>query len=101
MAKEHFTTIEVKSTNGFTYKQFDNIKDSSILKESHIGKRVLVAGFKVTKKFYLKKVHYAGEPGYPENSYTLTTDRGTTRCFHEKCCRLHPAEYRKGKRWKR
>ena len=101
MAKEYFTTKEMKSRNGFIYYEYDNIKESSILKDSHIGKRVMVAGYKVTSKFYLKRIHPGNEPGCPEKSYTVSTNNGTTRCFHANCCRLHPAEYRKGKRWKR
>ena len=46
MAKEHFTTMELKSPSGFSYCAYDNIKDSSILKGEHIGKRVMVAGYK-------------------------------------------------------
>ncbi len=101
MAKEHFTTVEVKSKSGFTYLEYDNIKESSLLSDIHMGKRVLVAGFKVTKKFYLKSIHKAGAPGYPQKTYTVKTNDGSTRCFHANSCRLHPAEYKKGKRWKR
>ena len=102
MAKEHFTTMEQSSPSGFSYIVYDNIKDSSILKEEHIGKRVMVAGKKITDKFYLKKVHQQGDLYHPtDDAYTLRTKTGMERCFHANQCRLHPAEYRKGKRWQR
>jgi hypothetical protein len=101
MAKEHFTTMEVKSKSGFTYYEYDNIKESSLISDIHVGKRVMVAGFKVTKKFYLKHIHEPGTPGYPQKSCTLITNDGSTRCFHANSCRLHPAEYKSGQRWKR
>jgi len=101
MAKEYFTTREMKSKNGFVYHEFDNIKESSLLSDIHVGKRVMVAGFKITKKFYLKRIHEPGAPGYPQKTYSLTTNHGTRRCFNENSCRLHPAEYKKGQRWKR
>jgi len=102
MAKENFETVERKSPSGFTYQTYVDIKDSSKLKEEHLGKRVMVAGFKVTSKFYLRGVHKKGDPGQKDSdSYTVRTDRGIERCFHADSCRLHPAEYRKGKRWKR
>ena len=72
MAKEYFTTREMKSKNGFVYHEFDNIKESSLLSDIHVGKRVMVAGFKVTKKFYLKRIHEPGAPGYPQKTYSLT-----------------------------
>ena len=102
MAKEHFTTVETNSPSGFSYLVYDNIKESSILTEGHIGKRVIVAGFKTTAKFYLKVCHKKGEPQHPySDAYTLNTGTGMTRCFNSNQCRLHPAEYRKGKRWQR
>ncbi len=102
MAKEIFSTLEAKSPSGLTYSIFKDIKDSSVLKEEHIGKRVMVAGFKTTAKFWLKECHTQGDPQHPlMDAYTLNTGTGMTRCFYAHQCRLHPAEYRKGKRWQR
>ena len=102
MAKEHFTTEITQSPSGFSYTIYDNIKDTSILLDEHIGKRVMVAGFKITTKFYLKACHKKGDQYHPTNdSYTLTDKNGRIRCFDAAACRLHPAEYRKGKRWQR
>ena len=101
MAKENFETIEFVSPHGYTYPAYQEIKESSTLKEDHLGKRVMVAGFKIPTKFWLQKVHKAGEPGYPQDAYTIRTIDGMTRTFHANRCRLHPCEYRKGKRWQR
>lgn len=102
MAKENFEVIDQKSPSGFTYQSYVDIKPSSILNEEHIGKRVMVAGYKVTSKFYLKAVHKKGDQYHRESdAYTLKTDKGITRCFYAEQCRLHPSEYKKGKRWKR
>jgi glutamate dehydrogenase/leucine dehydrogenase len=102
MAKENFDTVERRSPSGFAYQSYVEVKESSRLTEDHIGKRVMVAGFKVTSKFYLKKVHQKGDKYHRDSdAYTLRTDKGMERCFYADQCRLHPAEYRKGKRWKR
>lgn len=102
MAKENFETVERKSPSGFTYHSYVDIKESSKLNEDHVGKRVMVAGHKVTAKFYLKEVHHKGDKYHRDHdAFTLKTDRGITRVFYAEQCRLHPAEYRKGKRWKR
>ena len=102
MAKEHFTTQELLAPSGFSYIAYDNIKDSSILKDEHIGKRVMVAGHKTTAKFYLKECHKKGDQYFPNSdAYTLRTKSGMDRVFYASQCRLHPAEYRKGKRWQR
>ena len=101
MAKENFETTEWITPSGFKETLYKEIKESSILKEDHIGKRVMVAGYKIPTKFWLKGVHKAGEPGYKHDAYTLLTTSGMTRCFYARKCRLHPCEYRKGKRWRR
>jgi hypothetical protein len=101
MAKETFETVEFVTDSGFTDLVYKDIKESSVLTEEHIGKRVMVAGYKVPTKFWLKSVHKAGEPSHKYDSYTLTTPNGVTRCFLSKKCRLHPCEYKKGKRWQR
>jgi hypothetical protein len=102
MAKEHFTTLELKSPSGFSYCAYDNIKDTSILTDVHVGKRVMVAGYKTTAKFYLKSCHTKGDLYHPtHNTYTVRTNNGMERVFYSDQCRLHPAEYRKGKRWQR
>ena len=102
MAKEKFTTLESITPTGLSYTIYDSIKDTSILTQEHIGKRVMVAGFKTTSRFWLKSCHLKGEPQYPEmDAYTLQTKSGMMRCFYANQCRLHPGEYRKGKRWQR
>jgi len=102
MAKEHFTTEISQSHSGFSYTIYDNIRRQSVLTEEHIGKRVMVAGFKTTAKFYLKSCHIKGDKYHPDsNTYTLKDGSGRERCFYDAQCRLHPAEYRKGKRWQR
>ena len=102
MAKELFSIEEIKSPSGLNYVIFNNIKETSILTKEHIGKRVLVAGFKTTAKFWLKQCHSKGDPQHPLlDAFTLQTNTGITRCFYASQCRLHPAEYRKGKRWQR
>ena len=101
MAKENFEQKEIISPHGYTYPAYIDIKESSILKEEHIGKRVLVAGFKIPKKFWLFQVHKAGDPHHKSDSYSVTTIDGIVRTFHKDRCRLHPCEYRKGKRWAR
>ncbi len=102
MAKEHFTIKESTTPTGLSYMVYDNIKNSSILTKEHVGKRVMVAGFKTTAKFWLKECHKQGDPQHPAmDAYSLQTYSGMTRCFYANQCRLHPAEYRKGKRWKR
>ena len=101
MAKENFGISDVVSPHGYTYPAFTDIKESSVLTEDHFGKRVFVAGEKIPKKFYLLQVHKAGDKGHPQDAYTIRTVDGMTRTFHANRCRLHPCEYRKGKRWKR
>ena len=101
MAKENFAQHDIISPHGYTYPAWKEIKESSILNEDHIGKRVFVAGFKIPKKFYLFKVHKAGDPHHKEDAYSVTTIDGIIRTFHYDRCRLHPCEYRKGKRWAR
>ncbi len=101
MAKEIFETVEHTTLSGLTDIVYKEIKESSILTEDHIGKRVMVAGFKVPKKWWLKAVHKAGEPSHKTDSVTVRTPSGTTRCFLAEKCRLHPCEYKKGQRWKR
>ena len=102
MAKELFTIIKRESKSGLSYKAYDNIKNSSILIDEHVGKRVMVAGLKTTAKFWLKGCHKKGDPQHPDgDTYTLIMKNGMSRCFYAEQCRLHPAEYRKGKRWQR
>lgn len=101
MAKENFAQHDIESPHGYSYPAWKEIKESSILTEDHIGKRVFVAGFKVPKKFWLMEVHKAGDPHHPQDAYTIRTIDGMTRTFHSDRCRLHPCEYRKGKRWQR
>ena len=102
MAKENFEVVDRQSPSGFTYKEYVDIKESSRLSEEHIGKRVMVAGFKITSKFYLKVMHRKGDKYHPDyDACTLKTDKFVDRIFNAGSCRLHPAEYRKGKRWKR
>ncbi len=101
MAKEIFETVKLEISSGFTDIVYKEIKESSILTEDHIGKRVMVAGYKVPTKWWLKAVHKAGDPSHKTDAVTVRTPNCVTRCFLAEKCRLHPCEYKKGKRWQR
>lgn len=63
------------------------------LKKDHIGKKVWVAGEFKTKERLLLNVHQKGERFWPEGGYEVyEVDRGITRYYPLRKCRIHPDE---------
>jgi hypothetical protein len=90
--KPSFSTNEVKT--GFHI--WSQISLGHKLNKEHVGKRVWVAGEFKTKERVLIAVHKKGERFWPEGGYEVhEVDRGITRYYPFRKCRLHPDELKR------
>lgn len=90
--KPSYKTKEI--TTGF--KIWSQIATEQKLKNEHLGKRVWVAGEFSTKERILKAIHKKGEKSWPEGGYEVyEPERGITRCYPLRKCRLHPKELKR------
>lgn len=90
--KPSYKTKEIST--GF--KIWSQITADHKIKKEHIGKKVWVAGEFKTKERILVAVHRKGEKGWPEGGFSVyEPERGITRYYPTRKCRLHPSELKR------
>lgn len=86
-----------KDNGGLTYLAFEKIpRELMITPDTESGVRVHVAKAPQSAKFYFRKFHDVGAPGFPLGGFTILDEKYDTMysCYYESAI-LHPSNLKK------